>query len=70
MFLNLGIFAIPILLKIKKILFVFCFYCIFNFIFNFIISAGNRMPIIMLIVFVTLLAIIIKKKNIKRIFSF
>ena len=69
MFLTLGIFAIPILLKNQK-----KFYLFFAFIVSlilFLISlflAGNRMPIIMLIVFVTLLAIIIKKKEHKKNF--
>ena len=69
MFLTLGIFAIPILLKNQK-----KFYFFFSFILSlilFLISlflAGNRMPIIMLIVFVTLLAIIIKKKEYKKNF--
>ena len=71
MFLTLGIFAIPILLKNQK-----KFYLFFAFIVSlilFLISlflAGNRMPIIMLIVFVTLLAIIIKKRIQKEFFHF
>ena len=64
MFLTLGIFAIPILLKNQKKILLFFFFIVSLILFLIsLFLAGNRMPIIMLIVFVTLLKIIIKKRT-------
>ena len=65
MFSILGIFSLPLIFKnIKKIYLLLILIIVISFYFFTILLSGNRMPIIMFLIFLIMLSIFVKKKTI------
>lgn len=69
MFSILGIFSLPLIFKnIKKIYLLLILIIVISFYFFTILLSGNRMPIIMFLIFLIMLSIFVKKKQYKNLF--
>ncbi len=69
MFSILGIFSLPLIFKnIKKIYLLLILIAVTSFFFVTILISGNRMPVIMFLIFLIMLSILVNKKQYKNLF--
>ena len=70
MFSIMGIFSLPLIFKNIKNIFTLNFNNrLYHFILAAILLSGNRMPIIMFLIFLIMMSIFVKKNNIKAFFT-